>query len=1379
MSSTRTRQPSPADATAGQSPARPDLLEALDALDAFEQSLGTTGDAHEVLDAAAALTVSLLAADAVVIDARDTCALPSVPAPVIAGARAADVDALRGAVLANAADADALDVRFRTAGFPTANSVPLRRDGSADGTLTVLFRRPRSLDAQDGRVLTLCARIVARFLDRLATQERLRESEDRYFSLIDETNAAVLQATPDGRICHANRYACGMFGYDEAELLGMHLFDITAEDSLDSTRDALKRLGGDGQAVVYEKRYRRKDGSQLWASCSASALVDAGGQVQRLLSVIVDLGERQRSEALQRGLREVLERVAGGEPTPEVLGELVHVLERASKRGLVGAMTLFDAKSVRLRTIAAPSMPAAYHEAIASAVNGTGLHPDTPATTALLERICDSLCPIASEHGLHACKAIPIVSSRGRTLGLFVAHYRDDRELDRADCELLDIATRTAALAVERALVEQALRESENRFRTMADHAPMMIWVTESDGSCSYLSQSWFEFTGISALTRLRDSWLACIHDDDRARVLTVYRMAQARRRPVRVEYRLRRHDGQYRWVLDAAAPRIDEDGSLLGFIGSVLEIDEHRRRERDARFAAQLQSALAQLDDADEIMHVAADRICRYFNIPTLVFADVEEDRNQATVVHLHGDARVTATPRTLADVIDDSFIAPLQSGHAITVHDVATDPRTTPRLDEYRKRDIGAVLIVPFPSGGRWRFVMVAQDTTARIWRDDERELLHELTARVHLRLERARANLAMRQSREQYRMLFESIDEGFCVVEMLFDADGCANDYRFLELNPAFERHSGLRNALGRTMRELVPQHEDHWFRTFGEVAQSGRPVRLEAQARAMQRWLDVYAFRIGNATDGRIAVLFSDITGRKQTEEALRRNEERLRLALVTGRLGSWQLDLLTMDFTCTALCKAHYGLSSDAALNYARLWGELVHPDDRDMMQNELRAAIEHHRDYEAEYRVVWPDGSVHWLVARGRAGYDTTGRAVAVAGVTLDITERRQTEDALRDADRRKDEFIATLAHELRNPLAPLRHCLHILQMDSAGATDTPRLHAMMDRQVRHLVRLVDDLLEVSRISRGKIELRPESVDLAQVIHHAVETSRPLIDAGRHALELELAPQRLMLDADPIRLAQVFSNLLNNAAKYTPHGGRIVVSAAAEDGVAVVRVRDTGVGIPVEMLPRVFDMFSQVDHSLGQAQGGLGIGLTLVRSLVELHGGTVCAASAGKGMGSEFTVRLPLSVLPQPVQPDTSLRTAGPAAGAQRLLVVDDNRESADSLAMFLRLCGKDVHVAYDGEAGIDAAARLRPDAMLVDIGMPGRNGHDVCAHIRAQPWGDSLAIFAVTGWGQKDDRERSERTGFDAHLVKPVDPDALLALVDEACRARRERTPL
>ena len=366
----------------------------------------------------------------------------------------------------------------------------------------------------------------------------------------------------------------------------------------------------------------------------------------------------------------------------------------------------------------------------------------------------------------------------------------------------------------------------------------------------------------------------------------------------------------------------------------------------------------------------------------------------------------------------------------------------------------------------------------------------------------------------------------------------------------------------------------------------------------------------------------------------------------------------------------------------------------------------------------------------------------------------------------LEEADHRKDEFLAMLAHELRNPLAPLRNALHIVRQRGPDRRAVTR-HALdlMDRQVGHLVRLVDDLLDVSRITRGKVELRKEAIDLAEAATRAVESARPLIDARRHRLTYEGPPAPVRVEADPVRLTQVIGNLLTNAAKYTDEGGRITLTVGWEAGEAVVRVRDTGVGIAPEMLPRVFDLFTQVERTLDRAQGGLGIGLTLVRSLVELHGGSVQAFSGGVGAGSEFVVRLPARADAEDRGRETRPGVAAPVT-PRRILVVDDNLDSAETLAQLLQLSGHQARTAHNGPGALAAAGAFRPEVVLLDIGLPGMDGYEVARRLRAGPGGEKMLLVAQTGYGQEEDRCRSRQAGFDAHLVKPVDPGALQALL-------------
>jgi signal transduction histidine kinase/ActR/RegA family two-component response regulator len=411
-----------------------------------------------------------------------------------------------------------------------------------------------------------------------------------------------------------------------------------------------------------------------------------------------------------------------------------------------------------------------------------------------------------------------------------------------------------------------------------------------------------------------------------------------------------------------------------------------------------------------------------------------------------------------------------------------------------------------------------------------------------------------------------------------------------------------------------------------------------------------------------------------------------------------------------------------------------------------------------------------PDGQRRTTLAYANPISDETGALIGAVNVLVDISDRKRAEDALKEADRSKNEFLATLAHELRNPLAPIRAAVKILELNANITPDSQSALAVIDRQTRQMTRLIDDLLDIARITSNKLELRKERIELREVLKAAVETSKPLMEQRGHELIVETDDEPIYLDGDLIRLAQVISNLLNNAAKYTESGGRIWLTGTKKEGNAVVTVRDTGVGIAPEVLPRIFEMFTQVGRTIGGSPGGLGIGLTLVRRLVHMHGGAISVHSDGPGQGSEFIISLPMYEWQTPSEVSSAASepsgTPAPKSGPIRILVVDDNRDSADSLGLLLELVGNEVRIVHDGQAAVEAANEFQPRVVLLDIGLPTLNGYEAARKIREQPWSKQAVMIAVTGWGEDVDRQRSKQAGFDHHLVKPVDLDALTALL-------------
>jgi PAS domain S-box-containing protein len=614
-------------------------------------------------------------------------------------------------------------------------------------------------------------------------------------------------------------------------------------------------------------------------------------------------------------------------------------------------------------------------------------------------------------------------------------------------------------------------------------------------------------------------------------------------------------------------------------------------------------------------------------------------------------------------------------------------------------------------------------------------------------------------------------------------------CGADRRFLFVNRSYAARFGLTpdQIIGRPIVEVLGEEAYETIRPAVErVLTTGKPFEYEVGVNyRLAGWRYVHCIYTPELDeDGRAVgwvAVTTDRTDRYRAEQAveqlnqtLQQRLEELRTLIDHSPVGIAVAD----DPECRVIqvnraLRELYGLPEGGNASFSAPEGERppyqLCRNGRELPAAELpmQFCAAHGTPVDnVELQLVRPDGSEVTLLNSVRPLFDGAGKVRGCISICTDVTAMKGAEEALREADRRKDEFLATLAHELRNPLAPIRNAVQILRVQGPPLPDLQWAREVIDRQVQQLTRLVDDLLDVSRITRGKIELRKERVELAAILERALETSRPAIEAARHRLTVTFPEEPLVVTADLTRMAQALSNLLNNAAKYTRTGGHIQLSASRAGGEAVIRVQDDGIGIPPEMLSRIFELFMQVDTSLERAQGGLGIGLTISRSLVEMHGGTLEAASAGPDRGSELVVRLPLAAEREDPASGSGEPGAEGAAAGLRILVVDDNEDSADSLALWLGLMGHETRTAHGGPQALEMAMEFRPEVILLDIGMPGMNGYEVAAQLRERPETQRTVIVAMTGWGQDEDRRRSREAGFERHLVKPLDPRELTGLL-------------
>jgi PAS domain S-box-containing protein len=881
--------------------------------------------------------------------------------------------------------------------------------------------------------------------------------------------------------------------------------------------------------------------------------------------------------------------------------------------------------------------------------------------------------------------------------------------------------------------------------------------------------------------------------------------------------------DGTERPIDDSAAPIRDEKGGISGSVLVFRDITERKRSEavlgermRLLALNAAVGEALVQGNGVEAMLQCCAEALVEnlhgaFARIWTLNPNDDVLELRASAGLYTHRDGTHSRVPVGKYKI---GLIAQERKPHLTNA--VVGDPRVSDQ--EWAKQE-GMVAFAGYPLVVDDRLVGVMAMFARHMLTEATLEAMASVADEIAVGVERKSAQQRLHEQQEWLRVTLASIGDAVIATDMLGrvtflnpvaeqltgwtqgEAQGRPLESVFVIVNK--QTRQPVENPVEKVLRD-------------GLIVGLGNHTVLTARD-GTQRPIDDSAAPIRDTSGEMIGVvlIFRDVTEQRRAERELRQSEQTARFladasaalavlvdfdstlqkvaSLAVPNFADWaSVDLLEGDGTLRRVAVAHVDPAKVELAHevHRRFPPDPAAPQGGWNILRSGRAEIVPEISDELLVQSVKDDellrimrelglksylgvplkvrgkalGVITFIAAESGRRYDDADLATAqdLADRAAIAIENAQLYRELRDADRRKDEFLATLAHELRNPLAPIRNGLQVLRLSGTESTTVAEARSMMERQLSQMVRLVDDLLDVSRITRNKLDLRRHRVALAAVVQSAVETSRPLIEQSRHTLSLTLPPGPVHIDADPVRLAQVFSNLLNNSAKYTEPGGHIWLTAEVSDHEVAVRVRDTGLGIPAHALPRIFEMFSQVDRNMERAQGGLGIGLTLVRRLVEMHGGTVEARSEGPGKGSEFTVRLPL-MKEGAVGRQAPTTGDGPATTSKRrILIVDDNHDSAMSLGMMLNLMGNDTRIAHDGLAAVEAAGEFRPDIILLDIGLPKLNGYEACRRIREQPWSKGMVIVALTGWGQEEDRRRSAEAGFNHHMVKPVEVDAL-----------------
>lgn len=1249
--------------------------------------------------------------------------------------------------------------------------------------------------------------------DRKRAEEALRESESRLRLAVE----AARMSTWELRLDTGER----TLGENYAEVFGSapqtpgEFLEAVHPDDRAKLQQATQRAIEENLPYRLEYRVRTPAGDTRWLSSKGRVMRDEAGRPLRILGTVINITDRKRAKEDARLLSDLSERIRLADSAEELMwqasaavGEYLQV-----RRCFFTEVDLEQDRDFIRRDYCrgVPSIAGKHKFSDYSSITRSELISGRPVIN------CDSQADprtaalydaVYSRWGERAYVGVPLLRSE-RLVGIFSVTTDQPHDWQAREITLLETVAERVWLAVEKLRLDRAVRESEARYRALVQASAQAVWrINESDPGNEAIIW-WTEYTGQTREDLIRGGWLAAIHPDDRERTQTEWKRALESQSLYETTYRVRRHDGDYRWFTARGVPIFDAGGSFREWIGTLTDVHDQIMRERDTEFLTNLGEQIRLNTDPDELMLAAVQLVGDHFQVSRCFLSEVDEDADLWTV---HPDCYRSFSMAGSYKISDyaPELVSRARAGQVVSVANTATNLLTA-ATDEsgFRPIDVRAFILVPLLREGRWHSNLVVASNHEREWQSREIALLETVAERLWSAVERLRLDAAVRESEARLRLALEinqitiwNWDIQSATIRWSLENQGVANVLEFDGTLGAFARivHPEDAEVVWATVNEALTtrtscETEFRILRTDGEV-----------------RWL--YNRGIPYYDDAgrplRMLGVVQDITERKLAEVKLRRANDRFSMAeeAANGWVYEWDFEAGVIErsenfYTLT-------GYTPEEVRPDAFWIHDLIHPEDRGVMNLPPDG-----NGYSAEYRLRCRNGRYIHLWDKSRLTRNAAGQVTRLIGRTVDITARKQVEQErerllaeerrLRETaeahNRAKDEFLSIVSHELRSPLNAVLGYARVARLSAHDAAEVQKSCEIIERNAKAQQQLIEDLLDTARIISGKLRLEVGQTDLRLVLEEALEVARPTAEAKEIELIARLGAEPQQVIGDQARLQQVVWNLLQNAIKFTAEGGRVELRLEADASQARIIVRDTGKGIEPEFLPSVFDRFTQQDASRTRRHGGLGLGLSLVKQLVEMHGGTIHAASDGVGRGATFTVALPLRQSPYaisyhpPTVPsrEVAAENSGllgpiPALEGIEVLMVDDQADVRQLLVAMLKECGaRPTAVA----SGVEALAYLadppqgkRPDVLILDIAMPDEDGYAVLQKVRTfetqngVPPSQMIPAIALTAFGRSEDRLRALAAGFRMHLTKPVEMAELAVVIHSvAVGDNRDRT--